>query len=323
VLLHWLPARNRPVQYLGKGFQLSTYADRGLIWWIVVAIVATDLSRTTRARDEGTVASCRWRATCGAGIQRKGKARREDLRVPAPSMMAPAMRRARALLTAMLALHLLYGGGGAARASDLRWLPHFLAPAADAAAGATSEPGADANGAAVRTGAGGAGAGGGAAPCSARPELPAVAALVAAAAGDAQTLFHSAAAYFRGLVVPRVAAGCSMVSLAHPLGRIPADLGRFAPPAANRREPGSPRIAKLLVASNRDALSAALDGNSLHIATQWAYAKKHGYDVLVYTHMAAVPRGADPSFLKFFVKAAGVLRALFVLNYDYAMLTGA
>jgi hypothetical protein len=234
----------------------------------------------------------------------------------------------RAVRAVALALALLQPSAGAARAADLRWShDDDDAPTATDQRGRLRTLAGNVSAVAQpRQAAADAHAPLEPAPdraCSAQPQLAHLAAL-AAVAGDApRALLVSTGEYFRSLVLPRVAAGCSLVSLTRALGHVPADPGAFPAPAARARAPGPLRIAKLLVSSDAAALQRALNASALHVATHWAYAEKNGYDLLLYAHLAPAPKRASPGFIKFVVKAAGVLRALFVLDYDYAMLTGA
>ena len=165
--------------------------------------------------------------------------------------------------------------------------------------------------------------------CTARPAHDSLAALTAATA-NSSALHASVGAYFSTLVLPRVAAGCSLISLAQFLGLVAAEPVEIQKPPVtddggykSMRSPGPLRIAKLLVASDKATLQTSLSHMGLHLATHWAYAAKYVYNMLVYTHLAPEPEGASPGFLRLFVKAAGVMRVLFVLQYDFVLLTGA
>ena len=159
--------------------------------------------------------------------------------------------------------------------------------------------------------------------CTAIPAATVLAGLAAAAAGNSDALLASTSRYLRSLLVPKLHAGCSYIKFAGSPDTVPASASASLQRArytadASTSSSKAPRVALLLMQSSVKHFLHSVDRFSMHLLTHWAYATQQGYDVLLYTHMAAVPESNDQFFF-FFMKGPAIHGALTTLSYDYVL----
>ena len=160
--------------------------------------------------------------------------------------------------------------------------------------------------------------------CSALVALDTVQGIVRRLHGHArrQWLAREAMVYLQSLLEGPLDRECSIISLTGPLGRI------ALPGSYEARDTGSqnfsrgaahPRVALVHMANSKETLLRYAELYTLWILTHWAYARAHGYTLLLHCafhHLSSEQLGY-PYY--FFLKALALRDTLFGLDYEYAL----
>jgi hypothetical protein len=158
-----------------------------------------------------------------------------------------------------------------------------------------------------------------AAPCTAVPDIAALSELARMAASDAGLLLSETAAYLLQRLAPALHRGCMYISLTHALGVVDLPDNFTSPLPVDAGAARAPqRMAILLMVSDTAELVREMSRYALHVLTQWFYAKRFRYDLLIYVHRKAMPP-RSPQSLFFFLKAPATQGALFLLDYSYVL----